>query len=263
MSDLVAIGLAPPRGKPMIRDMRMSVLSAVALALSFSFGLPGAARGQMQAEVPVAVIEDFHRTCAREIDRLTQLGSWVQRPDRLFRDMMYRQETRTALQRFDAQEAAQVRQLPAGTEPDIRQMVITTAAFRHCSVRVAMRYTPDSVTPRPEFVGQWVPVGRAYPASSSLAFRTGALTIVPQPGGLAVTADIDGVSGLYVEQARAADVRRFRRDLPSGASLQISFYDAAPDAIRLEEGPRRVDFRRVIVRSFAPNTAPLPPAPAP
>lgn len=246
--------------KRMIRTTSLSVLSAMALAASWSFGLAGSARGQAQTEVPTAVMDDFHRTCAGEIGLYTRLGTWVREPDRLFRTMMDVQETRAALQRLDAQITAEVRQLPANTDAGTRAMLNTTAALRHCAVRLAMRYTPDSVAARPAFAGQWVPFSRADPGSAYLVGRLAELTIVPQPDGLAVTSTTDGISGLYVEQPRAADGRSFRRDLPGGASLRIRFYDADGDAMRFEDGDYHADMKRVIVRSFAPNPDPPPQA---
>jgi hypothetical protein len=109
------------------------------------------------------------------------------------------------------------------------------------------------VAVRPGFVGQWVPLDGANPAATGLANRIAALTIVSGPGGLAVTTSVDGVSGLYVEQPRAADGRRFRRDLPGGAGFRINFYDEDPDVMRFEDGSYSANFQRVIFRSFAPN----------
>lgn len=247
----------------MIRTTTTSVLCAAALIVSVALGLPGSARGQVQAQVPAAVLEDYHRTCAGEIERYNRIGTWVGIHDRSFRVVMDVYETRAALQQRDAQLTAGVRQLPADTEPGTRQQLITSSELSHCQVRVAMRYTPDSVPVRAPFVGQWVPLGQeASPTATVTVYRIPELTIVSQPDGLAVTARIDGVSGLYVEQPTTGDgARRFKRDRPGGGWFLISFETTDADSIRFQDGPYHTDFKRVIFRSFAPNLNPLPSEP--
>lgn len=245
----------------MFRITTMSAQIAGALAASAALGFFGPARAQVEADVPATVVEDYHRTCAGEIDRYKRLGAWVRDHDRSFRQVMDVQETRSALRKLDARLAEQVRQLPAGTDPGTRQQLMTTSALGQCQVHVALRYTPDSAPTRAPFVGQWVPLSSAASrTATALAYRIPELTIAHQPDGLAVYARVEGVSGLYLEQPRTADGwRRFRRDLAGGGWFQITFEREDDDALRFEDGTNHADFKRVIFRSFAPNTDPLPP----